>query len=166
MRACEARCMLRFEVCLLLFVTACSGSSETSGPRSAPSPTSSLQHSPALIETADGSVLFNVELAVNDRERDLGLMNRDSLGSSDGLALLFFRPTRAGLWMKNTTIPLSAAFFDDEGKILKIIDMDPCVTAPCRIYRPGVRYFGALEVNQGAFDRHGIRVGDTIHLAP
>ena len=82
------------------------------------------------------------------------------------MALLFFRDTRAGLWMKNTSIPLSAAFFDDKGTILKILDMDPCHQMPCRVYEPGVEYVGALEVNRGAFERHGVTVGDTIHLAP
>jgi uncharacterized membrane protein (UPF0127 family) len=159
--------MVRVAVCILLIATACSQSSPASRPQSTtPSPTSSLQHSPALIETAQGSVLFNVELAVTDRERAAGLMNRDSLGATDGLALLFFHGTRVGLWMKNTSIPLSAAFFDDKGTILKILDMDPCRQSPCRVYRPGVTYVGALEVNQGAFKRDGVSVGDTVHLAP
>jgi uncharacterized membrane protein (UPF0127 family) len=119
-----------------------------------------------LIETDNGSVLFNVELAVTDRERSHGLMGRSSLGSKDGMAFLFFQPTRQGFWMKNTLIPLSVAFFDDKGRILKILDMKPCAAAPCPIYRPGVTYDGALEVNRGALQSNGVDVGDIIHLAP
>jgi uncharacterized membrane protein (UPF0127 family) len=158
--------MVRVAVCVLLIATACSNSSPTARREPVPSPNASLQHSPALIQTAKGSVLFNVELAVTKRERAVGLMNRHSLGPTDGMAFLFFGRTRAGLWMKDTFIPLSAAFFDDKGTILKILDMDPCRQMPCRVYRPAVEYVGVLEVNQGAFQRHGVTVGDTVHLAP
>jgi uncharacterized membrane protein (UPF0127 family) len=68
--------------------------------------------------------------------------------------------------MKNTSIPLSVAFFDDAGKVLKILDMRPCHRTPCPIYHPGVSYTGALEVNRGAFQKNGITKGDVVHLAP
>lgn len=93
-------------------------------------------------------------------------MGRTSLGPQDGMAFLFFRPTRSGFWMKNTSIPLSVAFFNDAGKILKILDMPPCHQAECPVYRPGVTYTGALEVNRGAFQKNGVTKGDTVHLAP
>jgi uncharacterized membrane protein (UPF0127 family) len=119
-----------------------------------------------LIDTDKGSVLFNVELAVNDRERERGLMGRTTLGPTDGMAFLFFRPTRGGFWMKNTSIPLTVAFFNDKGRILKILDMSPCRAAPCHVYQPGVQYEGALEVNRGALQSRDVKVGDIIHLAP
>ena len=156
--------MFRYAACVLLLATACSSPANPS-PRAKSSPTP-LQHSPALIETDNGSVLFNVELAVTDRERSRGLMGRKSLGADDGMAFLFFQPTRQGFWMKNTLIPLTVAFFDDKGRILKILDMPPCDASPCPIYRPGVTYDGALEVNRGALQSNGVDVGDIIHLAP
>jgi uncharacterized membrane protein (UPF0127 family) len=158
--------MFRYAACILLLATACSSAPQDGAQQAAPSSTSSLQHSPALISTDHGSVLFNVELAVSARERTRGLMDRTSLGSNEGMAFLFFKQTRAGFWMKDTPIPLSVAFFDDKGKILKILDMAPCDRMPCRVYRPGVRYFGALEVNRRALQREGVKVGDNIHLAP
>ena len=66
--------------------------------------------------------------------------------------------------MKDTLIPLSIAFADADGTILSILDMDPCESDPCEIYDPGVPYRSALEVNQGAFDDWGVRVGDTLSL--
>jgi uncharacterized membrane protein (UPF0127 family) len=125
-----------------------------------------LPHSPALITTAHGSVLFNVEIAVTDRQRSRGLTGRTSLGPQAGMAFLYFGPTRAGFSMKNTSIPLSVAFFGNAGKILKILDLTPCHQTPCPLYRPGVAYSGALEVNRGAFQKNGVTKGDTIHLAP
>jgi uncharacterized protein len=157
--------MLRYAAFILLVATACSSAGRAPS-NAAPSPTSSLQHSPALIDTDKGSVLFNVELAVTDRERERGLMGRTTLGPTDGMAFLFFRPTSGGFWMKNTSIPLTVAFFDDKGRILKILDMSPCPSMPCHVYKPGVQYEGALEVNRGALQSRGVKVGDIIHLAP
>jgi uncharacterized membrane protein (UPF0127 family) len=163
--ACEARSMFRVVACVLLLATACSSGPHAPPPVS-PSPTSTLQFSPALIETDKGSVLFTVELAVTNRERSRGLAGRRSLGPTDGMAFLFFRPTKEGFWMKDTLIPLTVAFFDDKGRILKILDMAPCRAAPCHVYKPGVTYDGALEVNRGALQSRSVDVGDIVHLAP
>jgi uncharacterized membrane protein (UPF0127 family) len=119
----------------------------------------------ALIDTGDGSVLVRVEIADNPAERRVGLMNRESLPRDVGMAFIFFEDHSGGFWMKDTLIPLSIAFFDVEGEILKILDMEPCHKDPCPIYDPDVNYRGALEVNQGAFERWGVAVGDTLRIS-
>jgi uncharacterized protein len=43
--------------------------------------------------------------------------------------------------------------------------MNPCREEPCELYDPGVAYWGALEVNRGAFDRWGVEPGDSIRLS-
>ncbi len=118
----------------------------------------------ALIEGDEGTVLLDVEVAQTEEQRRVGLMNRDSLPSDSGMAFIYFEPTRWGFWMKNTRIPLSVAFFDEEGKILRILDMKPCRSASCPVYSPGVSYFGALEVNRGSFEEWGVEQGDVIRI--
>ncbi|MDP9224480.1 MAG: DUF192 domain-containing protein [Actinomycetota bacterium] len=93
-------------------------------------------------------------------------MGRTSLGEREGMAFLFFQKTRRGFWMKNTPIPLSVAFFDENGRILRLLNMKPCGQEPCHLYKPGLEYLGALEVTEGAFERAGVDVGDIVHLAP
>jgi uncharacterized membrane protein (UPF0127 family) len=66
--------------------------------------------------------------------------------------------------MKDTLIPLSIAFYSVDGRILKILDMEPCKADPCPLYDPGVSYRGALEVNQGAFAGWGISEGDRLRI--
>ena len=66
--------------------------------------------------------------------------------------------------MKNTLIPLSIAFWDRNGVIAAIMDMQPCRAEPCPRYRPGIMYVGAVEVNQGFFEDHGVEVGDRVEL--
>ncbi len=87
-------------------------------------------------------------------------MNRTSLPSDTGMLFVFHQPTTTAFWMKDTKIPLSIAFFSRAGRLLRMFDMTPCRSATCHIYRPGVVYRRALEVNQGAFTRWGVSVGD------
>jgi uncharacterized protein len=158
-------------VAVLVLAVACGGEEDTPRARdprptpSAPQPTESFNHAAALIDTRDGSVIVRVEVAQTDEQRMQGLMFRESLPEDHGMVFIWFEEHSGGFWMKNTLIPLSIAFFDEEGKIVSILDMDPCEADPCEVYDPGVPYYGALEVNRGMFDEWGVRRGDTITLS-
>jgi uncharacterized protein len=117
-----------------------------------------------LIETATGEFEVPVEVADSPEEREVGLMNRESLPADAGMIFLFDEDTASGFWMKNTLIPLSIAFADADGTIVSILDMEPCEADPCEIYDPGVPYRSALEVNQGAFADWGVQEGDRLTL--
>jgi uncharacterized protein len=119
----------------------------------------------ALIETGGDSVLVNLEIADTDEEIERGLMFRESLPEDRGMAFVYFEEHTGPFWMKDTLIPLSIAFFDQEGEILRILDMEPCDADPCELYDPGVSYVGALEVNQGMFDEWGVDEGDRITIS-
>lgn len=109
-----------------------------------------------------------VRLAVYDaataQARARGLMFRTALPSRAGMVFRFPEPSSSGFWMKNTLIPLSIAYFAGDGEILAVLDMEPCPDSPCRHYDPGVEYQGALEVNQGLFERLGVEPGWSIDL--
>jgi uncharacterized membrane protein (UPF0127 family) len=68
--------------------------------------------------------------------------------------------------MKNTLLPLDIAFYDGRGRILRIMQMQPCRTEQCPLYDPGVAYRGALEVNAGSFRRWGVKRGHLIVVTP
>jgi uncharacterized membrane protein (UPF0127 family) len=105
-----------------------------------------------------------VEIADTPSEREHGLMNRETLPADAGMAFVYPQDVRGAFWMKDTLIPLSIAFYSGEGRILKILDMEPCRADPCPLYDPGVPYRGALEVNQGAFADWGISAGDHLRI--
>ena len=123
-----------------------------------------LPHGTALIETERATVPVRVEIAETDAARGRGLMDRTRLAPRAGMVFLFPRDTTGGFWMKNTKIPLSIAFYDATGTILRIMDMAPCRGDPCRVYEPRVEYRAALEVNRGAFRRWHVRIGDIVRL--
>ena len=66
--------------------------------------------------------------------------------------------------MKDTLIPLSIAFWDDDGRIISILDMDPCDADPCPTYGPDEPFVGAVEVDRGGSRTDGVTVGDRVEL--
>jgi uncharacterized membrane protein (UPF0127 family) len=117
-----------------------------------------------IIETAGGEVELNVEIADTTEERTRGLMNRKELGPNAGMVFVHNTPQESNFWMKDTLIPLSLAVWGKGGTIEAILDMEPCKADPCTIYTPGVPWVGAVEVNQGFFGEHGVKVGDQVRL--
>jgi uncharacterized membrane protein (UPF0127 family) len=123
-----------------------------------------LPRTTAVLDTGERRVRITVEVADEPTEWQTGLMHRRSLARNAGMVFMFPQPIRGGFWMKNTLIPLSIAFFDGRGRILRIMVMAPCRADPCPTYDPKVAYKGALEVNRGSFGRWGARRGDTIRV--
>ena len=141
----------------LLLLTACS----SGGPEPVPNPDGATR---LEIRTDGGVVEVVVEVADDDAERNVGLMNRERLDPDAGMVFLWDEPLHATFWMKDTLIPLSIAFWDDRNEIVSILDMEPCAADPCPSYDPETEFEGALEVNQGFFEEHGVEVGDTVEL--
>ena len=121
-----------------------------------------LERGTVTIETSQGPVRVDVEIADSDAERQVGLMNRESLPEDAGMLFVFEEDVDFGFWMKNTLIPLSIAFADAGGEIVRILDMEPCEADPCTVYEPEATYRTALEVNQGAFADWGVAEGDRL----
>ena len=117
-------------------------------------------HGTAVITTAGArTVTIHVEIARTAPQLRQGLMGRRTLAPRAGMAFLWTGEVRGQFWMKDTKIPLSIAFLNRNGLIVRIFDMAPCLRAPCKVYDPKVAFQGALEVNRGAFRRWGVRPG-------
>jgi uncharacterized protein len=121
-------------------------------------------HGTAVIRTPDRSVQVRVEIAETPAQRQQGLSGRRSLAPNSGMAFIWKSDVRGQFWMKNTSIPLSIAFWGKSGRILRILDMAPCLRDPCKIYDPKIAFRGALEVNRGAFARWGVRPGALVTI--
>jgi uncharacterized protein len=118
----------------------------------------------AVIETNGDEVTVHVEVADTQAERARGLMGRRELPGDAGMVFVFPTDSTSAFWMKDTLVPLSIAFYDESGTIVRILDMEPCTRDPCALYHPQSSYRGALEVNRGAFERWGVREGDVLRL--
>jgi uncharacterized membrane protein (UPF0127 family) len=121
------------------------------------------------IATEADTLPLRAELAATDEQRALGLMERSSLPADAGMLFWYpeLQPGSAGFWMFRTRIPLDIAFLGAGGEILAIQAMEPCPSQDprfCPSYPAGVDFHGALEVNRGFFQRHGIGTGDRVLL--
>jgi hypothetical protein len=116
-----------------------------------------------VVKLNAGMYVIQAEVAANEAQRELGLMNREKLAPNSGMVFLFERPAQVCMWMKNTLIPLSVAFLDESGKIINIEDMQPQTTNSHCTARPATY---ALEMNQGWFKQKNIKAGSTIGGLP
>ena len=116
------------------------------------------------IPSRNGLVPLRAELADTESKRERGLMFRRSLSENSGMLFVFDPPAQAAFWMKNTRIPLSIAFLDNQGRILEIRSMKPFDQTVIWSASNAVAY--ALEVNEGWFDYHGIQTGTKVYGIP
>jgi uncharacterized protein len=106
---------------------------------------------------------IDAQVAVQPMERQIGLMWRKSMPSHEGMLFVFEQPSQQCFWMKNTLIPLTAAFVDDDGTIVNLADMQPQTTSPHCSAKP-VRY--VLEMNVGWFAKKKLKAGARISGLP
>jgi uncharacterized protein len=100
-------------------------------------------------------------LADRLEERARGLMDQDDLRGYDAMVFRFDEPSSAAFTMRGTRLPLSIAFFDEDGVFVSARDLDPCRagTADCPSYAAEGPFLHALEVEQGGLAALGIDEG-------
>ena len=99
---------------------------------------------------------ITAQVAQAPQERSVGLMFRKEMPQAEGMLFVFEQPSQQCFWMKNTLLPLTAAFVADDGVIVNLADMKPQTTDSHCSAKP-VRY--VLEMNQGWFAKKGIKAG-------
>lgn len=115
------------------------------------------------VELRAGMHRIDAQLAQTQEQRQTGLMERSSMPQHEGMLFVFGQAGQQCFWMKDTPLPLTAAFIADDGSIVNLADMQPrTLDAHCSA-RP-VRY--VLEMNQGWFARKGIKPGTRLAGAP
>ena len=110
-----------------------------------------------------GMYLIDTQVASTATQRATGLMFRTSMPPGEGMLFVFDTPAEQCFWMKNTLLPLTAAFVADDGTIVNLVDMKPQSTDSHCSQKP-VRY--VLEMNQGWFEKKGIKAGAKLGGAP
>ena len=111
------------------------------------------------IKLAAGMHRLDVQVAATPEQRQVGLMFRKDMPQHEGMIFVFGQPAQQCFWMKNTLLPLSAAFIADDGTIVNIEDMKPLVLDSHCSAKP-VRY--VLEMNKGWFAKKGIQAGSKL----
>ncbi|MBB6577896.1 uncharacterized membrane protein (UPF0127 family) [Comamonas odontotermitis] len=114
-------------------------------------------------ELSVGMHRIHAQVAQTPRQREVGLMHRKEMPAAEGMLFVFEQPAMQCFWMKNTLLPLTAAFVADDGTIVNLADMQP-MTEDSHCSRKPVRY--VLEMNQGWFKQKGIAEGAQLRGKP
>ncbi len=118
------------------------------------------QQSMPVMELTAGIHRIEAEVASNQENRMVGLMRREVMAQQHGMLFVFPELNTHCMWMKNTLLPLSVAFLDEDGVIINVEDMKPqtednhCARRPARF---------ALEMNQGWFAKRGLGPGTKLN---
>jgi len=122
-------------------------------------PQTTLPH----VTLAAGMYQIDAQVAQAPQERMTGLMFRKEMQQHEGMLFVFEEASQQCFWMKNTLLPLTAAFVADDGTIVNLADMKP-QTEDSHCSANPVRY--VLEMNQGWFAKRGIKPGSKLTGAP
>ena len=105
-----------------------------------------------------------LEVADNDYEREIGLMQRESLAIRTGMLFKFVPPRIVRFWMHKTFIPLDMIFMFN-GYVVSIEhNVKVCSRIPCPIYGPDHVVDSVIELAAGEADRLKIFVGDFLSI--
>lgn len=108
------------------------------------------------VQLSAGMHLIDTQVATSAEQQAIGLMFRKEMPAHEGMLFVFDQTSMKCFWMKNTLLPLTAAFVADDGTIVNLADMQPLSTDTHCSKKP-VRY--VLEMNQGWFAKKGIKDG-------
>lgn len=117
---------------------------------------------PTAAITVDGTPV-TAELADTPDLRSRGLMERAALKPDHGMLFIYPDERPRSFWMRNTPLPLSIAYIDRAGRIVRLADMQPFDETSIPSRYPAMY---ALEMEQGWFLKHGVAAGDRVEGLP
>jgi len=123
-------------------------------------------NTPKRLATLGSLGSWNIDLEVADTEakREQGLSDRDSLPEESGMLFVFDAPSAPSFWMKDMRFPIDFIWINKDMEVVEVLpNIDPS-TYP-EEFGPLEPIQYVIEVNAGAAERHGIKIGDILKLA-
>lgn len=102
---------------------------------------------------------IDAQLAATAPTRQKGLMYRQNLAPNEGMLFAFPESAVQCFWMKNTPLPLTAAFIAEDGTIVNLADMQP-LDERSHCSTTAVRF--VLEMQQGWFAAKNLQAGSKV----
>jgi hypothetical protein len=107
-----------------------------------------------------GDQELEAEVARRPVEIHTGMMFRTNLTDREAMLFVFPTPEPRSFYMRNTSVPLTAAYLAPDGTILELHDLKPFDESSVASQSAQVQY--VLEVPQGWFQRHQVGVGAAV----
>ena len=99
---------------------------------------------------------LTVEIADSAEGYSQGLRHRSSLPENHGLWLILKGSSAFCVGMRDTPLPLTAAFMDDNNVIVELVDLQPNDTEPTCAHEA---VHSVLEMSRGWFTQHQVVIG-------
>ena len=108
---------------------------------------------------------FNVIVAKDQKDQEIGLSNRNSLPQNTGMLFVFENADFPAFWMKQMKFPLDLIFINKD----HIVTIYPNVQVPTSetdipTYKPTEPADRVLEINAGLAEKYGFKVGDAVEI--
>ena len=113
-----------------------------------------------LVTGAGQETPIDVEMALDPKEKELGLMFRTELADTQGMLFPYGAPQEVSMWMHNTYIPLDMVFIRADGTVHRIERRAEPLSD--RIISSEGPVFAVLELAGGAAERLGLKPGDHV----
>ena len=141
---------------LLNFILGCKENSQSIKGEKIP------QNKSELYDLNFSGVSLKVEVAALPKERELGLMFRNSLKENEGMLFVFKEGSGQRFWMKNTRIPLDIGYLSTSGVLLEVHKAKPYDLSGVPSRSQDIKF--VLELNAGGYKKLGIKIGSRISL--
>lgn len=115
-----------------------------------------------IVQAKINNNLVSLEVVSSEKDKENGLMNRQSLNENQGMLFLFDKPQQVYFWMKNVNFPLDFLFIK-KNKIVTISSQVPvCKNNTCPIYPSIQPVDSVIELSAGFCSKYNIKVGQKI----
>lgn len=106
---------------------------------------------------------ITAELAITEKQRQMGLMFRPGMREDQGMLFIFEEEGYYSFWMKNMCFSLDIIWLNTERRIVHIEEnVPPCLNDPCDSYAPLLPACYVLELVSGSVKKHHLKLGDRL----
>jgi len=103
---------------------------------------------------------ITAEMAISQQQIATGMMYRKKLGKNEGMLFVFPQAKKVAFYMRNTTVPLTAAYLGSSGVIMELHDLEPLNETPVEAQSELVRF--VLEMPRDWFKVNGVTEGQKV----
>lgn len=110
-----------------------------------------------------GGKEISVLVADNATLREKGLSGQKSLAGNEGMLFIFLEPGFHSFWMKDMNFPIDIIWFNENYQIVDVWERASPDSYPM-VYTPSLKAKFVLEVTDGFFSEHNLKIGNTIKI--
>jgi uncharacterized membrane protein (UPF0127 family) len=112
-----------------------------------------------------GSGVFKARLAITPDERIQGLSGVKKLAANEGLLMVYAKPEKTGIWMKDMDIAIDIIWLDSAKKVVHIVMNASPDIGTSKTFLPTSPAMYVFEVPAGTVKKSAIKLGDVASFA-